>query len=633
MHLKPSRQRNRIDFLSVSESNSRSGIGGFNWRFVSVYILTILVFSFLFYNLFDLQIIEGSQNLLIASRINQISSRVLPPRGLIFDTQGRKLAYNVPAYSLYVNTYELDSEQEEGLITKVAGVMNVNAKQLTKTFRSKVYKDGERILANRITLNADLRFDQYLGLVTVLDELPGFKINVEPIRRYVDSNYFAHLIGYVGDPTQSDVENGTYSESQIGKVGIELYYDDVLRGVEGIEVTEQGILDSRERVYTPQEAKYGDNLFLTVDSKWQKKLTSIMRSQLDEVKAFASSGVIMNSDTGEIKAMVSIPSFDNNLFAGGISGKDFANLINDPKTPLLNRAIGLQLPPGSVWKVIGATAGLEEGVITEHTRFLSDRCLELPGDVFFCEADSGYIGEVDVKEAIAQSSNIFFCKVALELNSERKGIRTLIDYAERYGLGQTTGVDLPAEQKGTMASPELKNKLWNEPWYLGDECNTIIGQGLVTVTPIQMVVVASAINNGGKVIEPHLLSRVEDQSGKVVLEKEKSVVRNLNVSANTLRIIKEGMRSSALHGTAQSLGGLPGNVVAKTGSSDAGEYIQGKYYTGAHSWVIGCFDYNGENFCFITMQQWGGRGYKTVPIMKKFINCLYNDFRGNCENI
>jgi penicillin-binding protein 2 len=184
-----------------------------------------------------------------------------------------------------------------------------------------------------------------------------------------------------------------------------------------------------------------------------------------------------------------------------------------------------------------------------------------------------------------------------------------------------------------LPSADYKKTITNEPWYVGDECNTVIGQGYVTVTPLQMTVAISAIVNGGEVLKPQILDKIVDQNGNVVLDTQKEVVRKLNISQKTLDIIKKGLRMGVTAGTAGPLNSVPGNSIGKTGSSDASEMIMGKVYSGAHSWVMGCFDYNGENYCFTVMQQLGGRGYKTVPIMKKFINCVYNSFQNNCDAI
>ena len=635
MFLKPSR-KNSLDFIENTDKTDTS----FNlrWKSLLLYLAALSVFVFLFLSLFQLQIIEGSQNLLLATRTNQSTVRVIPPRGLIYDENGRKLAYNVPAYSVYVKPGEIKKEEEELLLTSLAAVLEVDSSELIATFKSKVYTvtaEGKAVIrktSERVTLKSDLSFDQYLPLLTVLEQFPGVYVSVEPVREYIESVYFSHILGYVGDPDQSDLDRGINPESRVGKTGVEKSYDNYLRGTEGLQVKEKEAFSGTENIFTAASAKSGDNIILSINQDWQKKLQDIMFSQLNSVGAFASSGVIMNSRTGEIKTMVSIPSYDNNLFSKGISARDYNSLIADVKQPLFNRSIALQLPPGSVWKIIGATAGLESGVVNTGTKKFSNRCMDLPGDIKFCEADAGYLGWVNISDALSKSSNIYFCQLALDLQYQRKGIYTLKEYADLYGLGQVTGIDIPGEGKGTMASPELKKQLYNEPWYLGDLCNTIIGQGLVTVTPLQMTVVASAIVNGGNRVTPRLVKRVEDQSGEIVQEFSPEV-QSLNISEKTLKIIRDAMREAARSGTAGILKDSPGNIIAKTGSSDAGQYINGKYFSGAHSWIVGCFDYQGENYCYTIMQQWGGRGYKTVPIIKKFINCLYSGFASSCENV
>lgn len=632
MYLKNNSNK-RLDFSNFAQKSFDWNGVNLSWRLVPVYLIIVGVFSFLLFNMFQLQIIEGQDYLLAASRTNQAEEVILPPRGLIYDANGQKLAYNLPSYTLYINPQQVNSSDENDTLKLVAKTFALDYKKIQKAYKEQAYSDEKLVGINRVTIKTGLSFEEYIDAVTTINQLDGVYLEVEPVREYPDAEYYAHILGYIGDPTEADVENGIYSQAQVGKLGIEKQYDQYLRGTPGIEITEKGVIDAREHTFTPLEAKYGDNVYLTIDADWQKKLTDIIANQVDEVGAFAGAGVIINSETGAVKAMVSYPSYDNSLFAQGISGSEYSKLTSDPKTPLLNRAIGLQLPPGSTFKIIGATAGLESGVINESTQFLSDRCMELPGDIKFCEADFAYLGNVDVKDALTKSSNIFFCNVALELNAGRGGIRTLAKYATAYGIGSKTGIDIPGEAAGTMATPELKDRLWGEPWYLGDECNAIIGQGLVTVTPLQMAVTAAAISNEGKVIRPHILDKVVDQTGEIKMTQEPEVLRKLDVSAETFRIIKEGMRSVVEIGTASLMADAQGEPIAKTGSADAAEIIQGTLYEGAHSWVVSCFDYKNENYCAVTMQQWGGRGYKTVPIMKKFINCVYNDFTSSCENV
>ena len=606
---------------------------GFRWRILVIYAMLAGVFSFIFINAFQLQIVEGSKNLTVASRTNQSQLKSLATRGLIFDVKGNKLAQNVPAYSLFIKTSEVPVTTEQGLINKLAELLGVDASEFYQTFHDKAYDEsGKRIKTERLTLKSDLTFDQYFSVLSKIEDLKGVYVNTEPVRQYNNGSIYANLIGYIGDPNEADLKNGIYSESQVGKTGIEKSYDNYLRGKEGIIIKDNETLTGKQTDTQIINAEPGNNVYLTIDSQWQTKLAQIMAANIQQVRAFAGAGVIINSKTGEVKAMVTVPNYDNNLFAKGISSANYSALINDPKRPLTNRPIGLQLPPGSIMKIFGATAGLESGVITETTKKLSDRCMDLPGNIKFCEADRGYLGWVDVKGAMAASSNIFFCKTMQDMH-DKPGFTYYYDIARNYGIGQKSGIDIGGEGAGTLPSAELKKKIDNLPWYIGDECNTVIGQGYVTVTPLQMAVAVSAIVNQGNIVKPHLLDHVENQSGEIIAKAETEYVRNINVSQKTLDIVRAGLRQGVTAGTAGPLRTVAGNAIGKTGSSDAGEWINGKYYQGAHSWVLGCFEFEGEEYCFTVMQQWGGRGYKTVPIMKKFINCVYNNFNNNCDAI
>jgi penicillin-binding protein 2 len=470
-------------------------------------------------------------------------------------------------------------------------------------------------------------------LVDNADELLGITIQNDTQRRYSDPEYFSHIIGYIGKPTEDELSDEVFTVSKVGKLGVEKVFDDYLRGKVGKKIEQKQYLEDIESTFISENKVDGDNLHITIDSRWQKKLSDIMEESLEQVEGFASAGIIMDSNNGEIKAMVGIPGYDNNLFSDGIKNEQYQKFLNDDKTPLLNRPIALQLPSGSIFKVVGASAGLESGVINRNTIIRSEGCLELSAGIVFCEADKKVLGNLNVVQALSQSSNLFFCKVAMSLNRDADGIYTTLKYAEDYGLGSKTGIDLFGEQVGTLPSPELKKKLFNENWYLGDDCNSMIGQGLLTVTPIQMIVMASAINNGGEVLKPHVLDKVVSQENEIVKESQKEVTRKVNVSEDNLNIIKDGMRSAAKEGSGSILRDLDADIIIKTGSADASEVINGKVYSGAHSWIMGCFNHQGIDYCFVVIQQWAGRGYQTVPIIKKFINCVQKDFSPNCEQI
>jgi penicillin-binding protein 2 len=604
-----------------------------NNRFQTIilYLLLIGVFVYLYFNIINLQVVEGSKNYLIASRTNQSTVKLVAPRGVIYDSKGNKLAYNIASYSVYLKTNEVEKDNEENLLTQLSTTISEDKQKLFDVYKVRAYdENGSRINNVRVTIKSNLTYDQYFQLLSNLGQFKGVYINVEPLRYYEYGIKFSNILGYIGDPSLNDVKNGIYSESQVGKVGLERYYDSTLRGSEGIQVKERDPLTKQIKTYDVQEVKSGNNIVLTIDKDWQNSLYKVLSERADEVGAFAGAGIIMNSSTGEVKSLVTYPSYNDNLFVQGISSKDYSELINNPKMPLFNRPISLQLPPGSTWKVITATAALESGVITKDTIYFSNRCVDLPGGIVFCEADKTYFGKINVFQALRYSSNLFFCNAAMEMNKLKGGPEYMLDYGSQYGLGRLTGIDLGNEQAGTLPSREMKKRIYNLPWYIGDDCNTVIGQGMVTVTPLQMAVVASAIHNGGDVLKPYLVSSITNQNDEIISKTSTEVVSKVNVSQANLDIIKEGMRQVVENGTASALKDTPGNIIAKTGSSDASEVIMGKKYSGAHSWTIGCFDYQGENYCFAVMLQWGGRGYKSVTVIKNFINCLYNDFKGQC---
>lgn len=600
-------------------------------KYNSIYLIIILLLIFLVSGLFNLQIVKGRQNLLASTRTSQSISLVLPPRGLIYDKNGELLAYNTPSYSLYIDKDKVPVDRERELIDKIAKILGRDTEELLDTYRKEAYQTTNERTTGLVT---GINSDKYFKLVEQISDMEGVHIESESQRMYKDAQYFSHLVGYIGRPTEGELGEGVYTISQVGKTGVEKVYDNYLRGKAGKEVVQRQYLEDLETTFQQEQVEDGGNIYLTIDSKWQKKLFDIMQASLEETEAFASAGVVMNSDTGEVKALVSLPSYDNNLFINTIGSDQYNKLIKDDKTPLLNRPIALQLPSGSVFKVVTATAALETNVVNKDTVINSEGCMQLSAGIEFCEADRKVLGNLTIKSALSKSSNLFFCRVAMRFNSDADGIRSVLAYADQYGLGKKTGIDLVGEQMGTLPSPELKKRLLGENWYVGDDCNSVIGQGLLTVTPIQMVVTASTINNGGKVLKPHVLGKIEDQNRNILKEVNTEVVRELDISKTNLDIIKEGMRMATKEGGSGSqLSNLPGNIIIKTGSADASEIISGKRYTGAHSWVIGCFEDKGENYCFTVMQQWGGRGYRTVPIIKKFINCVQKDFAPQCQDI
>ena len=440
----------------------------------------------------------------------------------------------------------------------------------------------------------------------------------------------SHVLGYTGIVYAEDLKknpNLDYDDI-IGKAGIEYFYDNNLRGKKGKVLIETNAYGEKiaelTNSYVPPQNGTTLKLFMNVD--WQKYLYESLAHAVEQYHARGGAGIIMDVNTGGIIAMTSYPSYDNNLFIGGIDTKTYNKLAKDKRYPLLNRAIGAQEPAGSTFKTIVASAALQERAITPSTVFNSTGVIYLSGHYPFQEYHKHVYGPLTVRDALMVSSNIFFCKTMLKL-----GIDKFIPYAEKFGIGEYTGIDLPGEAKGRLPSPENKIWLakhgytWLEPiWYPeGDACNSAIGQGITLVTPIQLVKVASTIANGGTVYKPHLVKEFiySDNSRK----KYTPVVEHKDfVYPQNIKIVQEGMRMSVGGPRAiiRVLNNLPVTVAAKTGTAEFGIKTKDGYST-THAWVIGFWPYEKPKYAFVVFLEGGGPSYRAAQVMANTIKRIY----------
>jgi penicillin-binding protein 2 len=528
----------------------------------------------------------------------------------------------------------VDLENQEGILAELAKRFSVEEVRLIEAFEKKAFTEGEQrqVKAEKFGLILDIDYEKFLENYDFINDLEGFSLESEAGREYLYPETYAHIIGYQGNINADEVEKtGLDINAKIGKEGLEKSYDSQLRGEDGLEVSE--VVPSTRDIYswTPKSFKSGDNLYLTIDHDWQEELYRNLDKYANESGALGGAGIIMNTETGEVMAMANYPSFDVNLFSSGISTDEFNQLLNNDRTPLLNRSLAMQIPSGSTFKVIMASILQEEGAVGKTTVFQSG-CFELPGGYELCEADRVNYGQLNLTQAIARSSNPYFCQAAVaharKAGSDLNAIRSWEEFFELYGFGERIDMDLPGSQPGTVPSPELKLERQGEPWYLADLCNTAIGQGLVSTTPLHMARAVAAIENGGKVLTPQLVLRSETETGRFTDELSPEVVSEIGISQSNLENVKTGMREAVEYGSAVRLKDAPFNPRAKTGSSEATEKTQsGRIIEGAHSWVIGAFDYEGETYSFAVSLQFGGRGFRSVPVMTDFLKCLESDFQ------
>lgn len=621
---------------------------------LSIIAVCIMVTLLILTSTFRLQVIEGQANLSLANGNNRTSEIIRAPRGLIFDRNGKLLVSNDPSFNVYVIPSELKQQQPAdfaALAAQLAQTFGADQQSIQARYERSAFTADKKIVAERVTLIYNISYEQFLANFDKVQAYPGVYIGTDTKRVYVADPDLSHILGYVSDVTADDITRIKQQQNidldnraRVGKDGIERADDQTLRGEDGLKLSERVPTEDDLRSWIPKTYRSGDNIYLTIDQTWQDQISGYLEKYAKEQNALGGAAIIMEADTGKVRVMTSYPSYDLNLFANGISYQDFDKLINDGHTPLLDRAIAMQIPPGSIFKEVMATALLQEKVITPSTTYKSG-CFKLSADYTLCEADKVNYGTLNMYQALAHSSNPYFCQatvdMAKKLGSDEAAIRKLMEYFDKFNLGKISGVDLPGEQPGTVPSPELKLKLQGQPWYLADLCNSAIGQGLVSTTPLQMTLVTDAVVNGGNMIQPLLVDKFEDADMAVKTIAQGNPLSQLGVSQANLDAIQEGMKQAATYGSAKALATVPGNMIAKTGSSEVIVHIpkdaavpkdclaeSNGYRNCANSWVTGAFSYQGKKYVFTVVLQYGGRGYRAVPVIGDFVTCLYKGFNG-----
>ncbi|MDD3661870.1 MAG: penicillin-binding protein 2 [Candidatus Dojkabacteria bacterium] len=600
------------------------------WRTLYLYIAVAIVFAYLTIGAVNLQLVNGRENVLRSERNRLEEQLVHPDRGVIYDRNGEKLAINVPSFNIVLDPGSADEQEIDKSLNLVAGLLNRDPAELTGRYEEAV---AEEPLIRQVLLVSDASRDEVLSIRSHEDDLKGISIEYTSKRQYIGGDMFSHLLGYTGEASVEQIENNQdlIPGDTVGKDGIEFFYDDLLRGTKGVKVIEldAGMNVVNEYLNEGTAPVAGDSLYLSIDAQAQKKMFEILTGGIEKYKATGAAAVLEDVQTGELLVSASAPSFDNNLFVGGISAENYAALTADTEgLPLFNRVISAQVPPGSMFKTIVASAALQEGAVTRNTVFNSTGVIYLGNGTYpFQEYHQHAYGPLDLIGGIAKSSNIYFCYTMIEL-----GIDAFVPYAEFFGIGSPSGLDIPGEMTGRVPSPENKLALaetspWLDPiWYPeGDSCNSAIGQGITTVTPIQVANWMAAIANGGKVMKPHLThswvsaSAESGQNGSVV---EPVVVREGKVSDENLAIVREGMRNSA-SGPLSVIVPFRSTkipVAGKTGTAEFGVKDERGYYTKTHAWVSGFFPYDNPKYSFVVFLEGGGESNNAAQLAADFIN-------------
>ncbi len=501
--------------------------------------LTVIVSAFviLVARLLYLQVIEGEE-LRRLSEINSIRLKsVDAPRGLIYDTHGRLLVDNRPSYDLSVIVKDADPlVQTIGKLSRYTGIDETQLwERLEAAKATRAYKP--------VLLKSDINRDALAAIEVNRWNLPGIVVNVSPRRDYIFSPSSAHLLGYMGEIGADELKKKIYSDCKtgdyIGKYGIERAREHWLRGKRGGQQVEVNATGQVVRVLNTVDAIPGHNIILSIDQALQQRAEQMLAGK-------GGSAVAVEPATGQILAMASSPSFDQNAFISGMSHDAWNALISDPLHPLENKAIQAEYPPASTYKIIAAAAGLEEGVIDAGTSYFCPGFLKFGNRTYRCWKKWGH-GEVDILKALRESCDVYFYKVGQEL-----GVDRLAWYARAFGLGEPTGVDLDHESGGLVPTAQWKKKRIGISWQKGETLSIVIGQGFNLTTPLQMAMVAATVGNGGTRYRPKIVKTIRTADGKIAYDSVPEIIGRLPVSEKTLQLVREGLFQAVndRHGTA-----------------------------------------------------------------------------------
>jgi penicillin-binding protein 2 len=581
---------------------------------VVFYILATIIFLLLIAQTFNLQIIQGSKNRLLAEG-NRLRIRQIPaPRGLIYDKNNTPLVENQSAFSLEIYPADLPKEQEkrQEIYKKVIELTGIDPKAAEKIEAEK-NKTESIILADKISGETALYWKMKLY------GTPGVVLNLRPTRIYKSDAAMGHLLGYVGKINQDELQKlSDYTiQSEIGKVGLEKFYEQFLRGQNGQEQVEVNAAGQTQRILSSVQPEQGNNLYLTLDYNLQKQVSDALSNQLNAQNLSKGVAIVINPQNGAILAMVSLPSYDDNLFSISRGPQDFQKLIQDPNRPLFDRAVAGQYPSGSSIKPMIASAALQEKVISSSTTINDKEGNIQIGQWSF--PDWKAHGIVDVKKAIAESCNVFFYTVGGGFgNIKGLGVERIKKYLHLFGWGNTTGVDLPGEEKGLLPDPAWKKAAKGESWYIGDTYHLAIGQGDVLVTPLQLLNSIATIANGGTLYRPHFLSKITTIKGEELRFLDKDIIRSNFISKENLEVVQEGMRQTVTSGSGTSLSDLPVKVAGKTGTAQFGK--EGK----THAWFAGYAPYDNPQMAVIVLIEGGGEGYASAaPVARQIFQAYF----------
>lgn len=533
-------------------------------RLHTLLVVCLVLFAVLLGRMVYLQLWRGDYYAKQSDGNRLRQSRILAPRGIIYDSEGKELVNNLPGYAVVL---QKQSSYKPETLQRLSNLLHMPVAEINAKIKASENFYEPIMLKNNL--------DQQM--VTKIEEqrryMPEVMLSVQPIRNYPYHELGVHALGYVGEVSAYEIEQGLFKNitqgSLVGKAGLEKTYDKYLRGEDGAFMEEVDVAGNVVKHYDSVQPVPGKNLKLTLDYQLQKELEEFTDKHLAYLRnsgiapgARAAAVIAIDPRNGAVRAMVSRPGYDPNWFVHGISSKNWNSINNDPNYPMNNKVITGEYPPGSTFKIVTGSAafelkkvGLNEPIFDGGFHPMVPTMGNAGGEV---------LGWLTFIKALAMSDNVYFYELGY-----RVGIDNIEKYAHIFGFGERTGIDLEGESKGLVASKKVKREIWNEDWRLGDTFNAAIGQGFNLTTPIQLSVMLSIVANGGTKYQPYLVDSIINSDGSLFEKPKRAAGKHIDVSQQTIDYIRMGMSATTQEGgTASYFAGLPKPIAGKTGTAE-----------------------------------------------------------------
>ena len=598
----------------LADINRQDGAPELRRRTRLLYVVLILAFGALIGRLFFLQVVDGERYTFLSENNRVRIKRIPGTRGMVVDRAGQLLVDSRPSFDLLFVAE--DAEQPESTLRQLAHYLGRDEKELLAVFE----ENQKRPAFEEVVIGRDVDWATVVAVESHQLDLPGVTLRARPRRSYADGPIGAHVLGYLGEIGPKQLKNlkdqGYATGDEFGQYGLEKTWEDFLRGQSGGQQVEVDALGRRVRVLHEVTDIPGYTVHLTLDRQLQE-------TAFEALKGKEGTIVALDVNTGAILAMVSTPAFDPNIFARGIKSDEWQTLIKDRLRPLSNRAIQGQYPPGSTFKVIMAIAGLEEGVLQPESR-ISDPGYFVFGNRTFRDWKKGGHGSVDLHKAIVESCDVYFYQAAQKI-----GIDRIAKWARAFGLGERSGASLDDEKGGLVPDSEWKRKRYRQPWYPGETISIGIGQGYLTVTPLQLANMMAAVANGGILYRPRIVDKIESVDGTIAREYGPEKIRTIDVKSATLERLR-----SALADVVKAPGGTGGaarssivDIAGKTGTAQVlemkGGYVKTEqlaYFNRDHAWFVSYAPAQNPKIAVTVLVEHGGHGGDAAaPLAKKVI--------------